>query len=33
LESLTKALAPLEHLAASESVPSPAAASNGDAPA
>jgi DNA-binding MarR family transcriptional regulator len=33
LESLTKALGPLEHLAASESVTSPAAASNGDATA
>ena len=33
LESLTKALAPLEHLAASESVTSPAAAANGDATA
>jgi DNA-binding MarR family transcriptional regulator len=33
LESLTKALGPLEHLAASESVASPAAAANGDATA
>jgi DNA-binding MarR family transcriptional regulator len=31
LESLTKALGPLEHLAASEPVTSPTAASNGDA--
>jgi DNA-binding MarR family transcriptional regulator len=33
LESLTKALAPLEHLAASEAVTTPAAATNGDATA
>ncbi len=33
LESLTKALAPLERLAASESVASPAVATNGDATA
>jgi DNA-binding MarR family transcriptional regulator len=33
VEALTKALAPLEHLAASESVASPAAAANGDATA
>jgi DNA-binding MarR family transcriptional regulator len=33
VESLTKALEPLEHLAASESVTSPAAAANGDATA
>jgi DNA-binding MarR family transcriptional regulator len=33
LESLTKALAPLERLAASESVTTPAAAANGDATA
>jgi hypothetical protein len=32
-ESLTKALGPLEHLAASEPVASPAAAANGDASA
>jgi DNA-binding MarR family transcriptional regulator len=33
LDSLTKALAPLEHLAASESVASTAGAANGDATA
>src|SRR5439155_22924680 len=33
LESLTKALAPLERLAASESIATPAAAANGDATA
>ena len=33
VEALTKALAPLEHLAASESVASPAGAANGDATA